>query len=488
MKNNSLRRTPTQHLHLITMRIVLACCSCLMVSLASPAKGTDKMKFPGGRCYLFRLMLTDKNGTPFSLDRPEEFLSQRALERRRRQHIPVDSTDLPISPVYEQLVAAEGVEIISKSKWNNTLLVRSRRMETLRNLTKLAFVSEGRKVWTSPDSIEKRKVRARYISDVTRIDTVAPNHEGVAFEQIDMLNGTWLHHRGFRGRDMHIAVLDGGFMNADVIPVLARIRLLGTADFVYPRSENIFKETDHGTMVLSTMATNQPDLFVGTAPEASYWLLRTEESQTETPAEEDFWAAAVEFADSAGVDVISSSLGYHDFNEPTMNYSYRQLDGRSTLISRTASMLSDKGIILVNSAGNDGMGTWKKINVPADAHDILTIGAVSANKQNAAFSAIGPTADGRIKPDLMALGSPTSVITGRGVISKDIGTSFATPIVAGLVACLWQAFPQLTAKQIIEQVRQSGNNADYPDNIFGYGIPDFMKAYQKCKETNNPPI
>ena len=482
MKNSSNRRKAIAHLHDNTMRIVLACCCCLMVTLVAMGKGTDKVKFPGGRCYMFRLTLADKNGTPFTLDHPEEFLSERALDRRRRQQIAVDSTDLPISPVYEQLVAAEGVEIISKSKWNNTLLVRSRRLETMKSLSRLDFVADAAKVWTSPDSIEKRKVRARYISEVTRMDTIAPNIEGVAFEQIDMLNGTLLHNRGFRGRGMHIAVLDGGFMNADVIPALAKIRLLGSADFVYPRSENIFKETDHGTMVLSTMATDEPDLFIGTAPEASYWLLRTEESQTETPAEEDFWAAAVEFADSAGVDVISSSLGYHDFNEPTMNYRYRQLDGRSTLISRTASMLADKGIILVNSAGNDGMGTWKKINVPADAHNILTIGAVSANKQNAAFSAIGPTADGRIKPDLMALGSPTSVITGRGVISKDIGTSFATPVVAGLVACLWQAFPQLSAKQIIEQVRQCGDNADYPDNIFGYGIPDFSKAYQSCKD------
>ena len=461
---------------------VMLNCLSFAVATTSIAKDTDRVKFPGGRCYLFRISLTDKNGTPYSLDRPEEFLSQRALDRRQRQHLPVDSTDLPLSPVYEQLIQAEGVEVIAKSKWNNTLLVRSRRMEVLRNLMKLDFVKTGEKVWTSPDSIERRKVRAHYISETTRIDTITPNREGVTYEQINMLGGTWLHSRGFRGRDIHIAILDGGFMNADVIPALSRINLLGTADFVYPRSENIFKETDHGTMVLSTIAVNEPDLFMGTAPDASYWLIRSEDSQTETPAEEDFWAAAVEFADSAGVDVISSSLGYHDFNEPSMNYHYRQLDGRSTQISRTASMLADKGIVLVNSAGNDGMGTWKKINVPADAHDILTVGAVSANKQNAAFSAIGPTADGRIKPDVMALGSPTSVITGRGAISKDIGTSFATPIVAGLVACLWQACPHLTARQLIEEVRLSGSNADYPDNIFGYGIPDFNKAYLKCKD------
>jgi subtilisin family serine protease len=196
-------------------------------------------------------------------------------------------------------------------------------------------------------------------------------------------------------------------------------------------------------------------------------------------AEEDYWAAAVEFADSAGVDIINSSLGYHRFDDATQNYRYCDLDGNTAMISRTASMLARKGIILVNSAGNDGLGTWKKINVPADARDIITVGAVSANGDNAAFSAIGPTTDGRVKPDVMAMGSPTSVITGRGSISKDIGTSFSAPLVAGMIACLWQAFPDKTALQIIEMVRKGGNRADCPDNILGYGIPDFWNIYHQ---------
>ncbi|MCR4852193.1 MAG: S8 family serine peptidase [Prevotella sp.] len=454
----------------------------LFIPLVLMAEGEKRKRFPGGRCYLFRLTLADKQGSPFDIAHPEAFLSQRSLERRRRQGLSVDSTDLPISPVYRQLVEAEGVEIVSQSKWQNTLLVRSKRMETLKSLQKLPFVVEGVKVWTSPDSIIQRRPRAHYKTDMTLLDTLSEHHEGAGYEQLHMLGGDELHRSGFRGRGIHIAVLDGGFMNADVIPSLKKTRLQGAADFVYPRCEDIFKETDHGTMVLSTMAANEPTLFVGTAPEASYWLLRTEETETETPAEEDYWTAAVEFADSAGVDIISSSLGYHDFNEEVMNYRYRELDGRSSFISRSASMLAQKGMVLVNSAGNDGMGTWKKINVPADAFDILTVGAVSSDMQNAAFSSIGPTADGRVKPDIMALGSPTTVITGRGMLSKNIGTSFSTPIVAGLVACLWQALPQKTAYEIIDIVRRCGNNADYPDNVFGYGIPDFWKAYSDAQE------
>ena len=200
---------------------------------------------------------------------------------------------------------------------------------------------------------------------------------------------------------------------------------------------------------------------------------------TESLAEEDYWAAAVEFADSVGVDVISSSLGYHSFDSKDDNYSYAHLDGHTALISKTASMLANKGIVLVNSAGNDGMGTWKKINVPADAYDILAVGAVTPDCRNAAFCSIGPTADGRVKPDVMALGSPTAVITGRGTIIKDIGTSFSTPVVSGLVACLWQACPSLTAKEIINLVRQCSDNTSSPDNIYGYGIPNFRKALKK---------
>ena len=468
------------------MRRVLFCLVWLMFIFSSAvSRAEGKSRFPGGRCYLYRLQLSDKQGTPFSIDHPEAFLSQRAIERRRRQGLAVDSTDLPLSPVYRQLIEAEGVEVVAQSRWHNTLLVRCRKPETMRKVESLTFVVSATKVWTSPDSLQRRKPRAHYSSDIHYLDSFSVHEEGMAYDQLHMHEGDRMHRAGYRGRGVHIAVLDGGFMNADVIPALKKTHIIGTADFVYPQSEDIFHETDHGTMVLSALAANEPGLFIGSAPEASYWLLRSEETDSETPAEEDFWTAAVEFADSAGVDIISSSLGYHDYDDATQSYRYRQLDGRSSFISQTASMLAGKGIVLVSSAGNDGMGTWKKINVPADALDILTVGAVSIDGCNAAFSAIGPTADGRVKPDVMSLGSPTVVITGRGHLSKDIGTSFSTPIVAGLVACLWQACPQKTALEIIDMVRRSGDNSDAPDNIFGYGIPDFWKAFSELRLHEN---
>lgn len=457
----------------------------LVASVCELHAGPAKVKYPGGKCYMFRLYLKDKTGNGYNLQRPEQFLSPKALERRRRQGLKVDSTDLPVSERYVEKVRAQGVEVVGRSKWNNTLLVRGTSQKTLRSLASLPFVSRATKVWTSPDSLAK-PIRVNYRREFNEWDTVTQSIYGAAEEQIRQLNGIRLHQRGFRGQGMTIAVLDGGFMNADQIPCMQKVRLLGTRDFVEPPSKDIFKEMDHGTMVLSAMAVSVPNLFTGTAPEASYWLLRCEDVQTETLAEEDYWASAAEFADSVGVDVINSSLGFHAFDDPAMNHEYSELDGHQTLISHTASMLAGKGIVLVSSAGNEGMGTWKKINFPADAHDIITVGSVTPTGMNASFSSIGPTADGRIKPDVMAQGSPAAVITGRGTIIRDIGTSFSAPQVAGMVACLWQACPQKTALEIVEAVRRSANRYAQPDDVFGYGVPDFIKAYELLNEESAP--
>jgi subtilisin family serine protease len=283
---------------------------------------------------------------------------------------------------------------------------------------------------------------------------------------------------------MMVAVLDGGFQYADHIPALKRINKIGERDFVFPPSHNIYREHSHGMKVLSVMAVNEKNLFEGSAPEAEYWLLRCEQTQTESRSEEDFWAAAAEFADSVGVDVINSSLGYSEYDDDEQKYPYRQLDGHSMMISRMASMLAQKGIVLVCSAGNSGDDSWKKITIPADAEDVLTVGAVTSNGINTVFSSVGPTADGRVKPDVMALGGYCSVINADGEIAQQNGTSFASPLIAGAVACLWQALPDKTACELIELVRQSGDRYQWPDNIYGYGIPDFAKILEKEKYVN----
>lgn len=442
---------------------------------------TDVVSFPGGRCMMYRLYLRDKDlqHTPFSVNRPEQFLSARSIERRKRQGLPVDVTDLPIAPAYLDSVSRTGIEIVGQSKWNNTLLVKIHKEKELNKLNSLSFITKKLKVFSSPDSITERK-RSSFRKELNSWESV-PIHYGAAAEQLKSLGGQRIHERGFYGNGMMIAVFDGGFMNVDRIPALHGVKLAGLKDFVVPKSNNIFEEMEHGTMVLSTMAANAPNLYVGVAPEAQYVLVRCEDERTESLAEEDYWASAAEYADSLGVDVINSSLGYHDFDDVKTNHLYWEQDGETALISHTASMCADKGIICVNSAGNDGMGVWKKINFPADAKNILTVGSINEQGKNAAFSAVGPTADGRIKPDVMAYGSPTSVITGRGAIINDNGTSFSSPLIAGMTACLWQALPHKTAKQIIKLVKMAGNNQQHPDNIYGYGVPDFWKAYQTGK-------
>ncbi len=441
----------------------------------------DMVSFPGGKCQMYRLYLKDKDldHTPFSVKRPSEFLSQRSIDRRKRQGIPVDLTDLPVAPAYEKQVAEAGIEIVGKSKWNNTLLIRIHKDKELRKLEGLEFITKRKKVFQAPDSVSQR-MRSNVRNGLNEWSQ-GDEFYGAADAQLKSLNGKKLHENGYRGKGMMIAVFDGGFMNADKIPALHKIKLAGVKDFVVPESKSVFGEMEHGTMVLSTMAANAPDFYVGVAPEAQYLLIRCEDERTESLAEEDYWASAAEYADSCGVDVINSSLGYHGFDDSSMDHHYYEQDGNTALISRTASMCADKGIVCVNSAGNDGMGSWKKINFPADAKDILTVGSINEHGMNAAFSAVGPTADGRIKPDVMAFGSPTCVITGRGSIINDNGTSFSSPLVAGMVACLWQALPGKTAKQIIKLVKLAGDNQQHPDNVFGYGVPDFWKAYQTGK-------
>lgn len=454
-----------------------------MLAMGAGKKG----KYPDGPQYMYRLTLTDKRESHYTLERPTRWLSAKSVERRRRQGLPLDSTDLPVSSRYLKLIGSQqGVSIVGQSRWNNTVVVRGGDTLALQRLAELPFVAKSELVWVSPDSIERKLYRERYHELFNPWDSVKGEYYGNGKEQIESLNGQKLHTIGLRGRGMTIAVLDGGFQNANLVADQQNIRIDGIRDVVWHNpelphpdeaDEQIYYETDHGTRVLSAMAAQTPEVLVGTAPDARYWLIRCEDQSTEQPIEEDYWAMAAELADSAGVDIINSSLGYNDYDAPHKSLRLRDLDGRSRLISRTASMLARKGILLVNSAGNTGMDPWKKICVPADASDILTVGAINPLGTNAPFSAVGPSQDGRVKPDVMAIGSPTALISGRGMAVRDMGTSFSTPVVCGLVACLWQAFPGKSVTDLINLIRQTADNHDTPDNVYGYGKPNFWRAY-----------
>ena len=460
----------------LTLTAVAMVLLCQTAALAGINGTSTKHRNKDGKSYIYRYYLKDKQGCAYSLAQPSAFLSSKALERRKRQGLGLDSTDLPVSQAYTRLFNVKGARLVGTSRWNNTIIIMVGDTAVANALARLDCVNTYRLVWQSPDSIGPKEKRKRIHEGYNKWDSVATSIHAASREQIARINGLVLHDKGFTGKGITIAVLDGGYMNADRLPAFAQTRIMGMRDFVYPPSEDICQETDHGTKVLSAMAANAPNVYVGCAPDASYWLLRCEDRQTEQPVEEDYWTMAAEFADSVGADLINSSLGYYHFDNKLGNYRYRDMDGHTAFISRTASMLANKGMILVNSAGNSGMGPWKKITFPADAHDILTVGAITPTMDNAPFSGVGPTQDGRVKPDVMAPGSPTSLISGRGTVVQDMGTSFATPLICGMTACLWQAFPTLSAKEIMWLVRQCADNHNHPDNVFGYGVPDFGKA------------
>ena len=430
----------------------------------------------------YRISLKDKATTEYSLKCPEKFLSEKAIERRKKQNLPIDSTDLPVCRKYIDEIRKQGVNIVVVGKWDNFVTVSCNDTTLIDRIAALPFVRSTEKVWFSPGA-DKPTMSTERDSVINQPILHPDSIYGRAITQVQLSNGDKLHEAGFKGQGMTIAVIDAGFHNVDKITAMQNIHILGTKDFVNPQAD-IFAESSHGLSVLSCIGMNQPEIMTGTAPEASFWLLRSEDEYSEHLVEQDYWSAAVEFADSVGVDVINTSLGYYTFDDKSKNYKYRDLDGRHALMSRQASRIADKGMVLVCSAGNSGMGSWKKITPPGDAENVLTVGAVDKKGILAPFSSIGNTADHRVKPDVVAVGSGSDVIRPDGTQGRANGTSFSSPIMCGMVTCLWQACPKLTAKEVIELVRRSGDRADFPDNIYGYGVPDMWKAYNEYKLKN----
>ncbi len=447
----------------------------IFCAVVSPLLLTPHAAHAQKSVYKYRVYFKDKKESPYSKGKPEAFLSHKALQRRAKWGIKIDEHDMPVSPAYTRRIAQEGAKVLCLSKWNNTALVQGDSAK-LESLAKLPFVSKVQKVFNLKENDITEPSRFDFLNDSTALTS---EYYGYASAQIKMLNGEKLHNLGFRGKGMTIAVIDGGFCNADTVKLLDNVKILGTHNFVRPM-RSVYAENQHGTNVLSCMGANKPGSIVGTAPDAEYWLLVSEDTYTESPAEQDTWAAALEFADSVGADVVNSSLGYNLYDDSTMNVKYNELDGKTHLISRSASLAASRGILVVNSAGNSGNDPWERIGVPADARNILTVGAVLTPNRQASFTSRGFSADGRVKPDVSARGVFSSVVRANGRIGYANGTSFSSPITAGMAACLMQALPKLKPTEIIELLHECGDRNEYPDNIFGYGVPNYYKAYNKA--------
>ncbi len=430
------------------------------------------------------IRFTDKNNNPYSLERPEEFLSERAIQRRLKQNIAFSFNDLPVTPAYIDSLKAMGVPVYNISKWFNAITTDSISTELLNRIYDLPFVARP----SSQESQQKIKVIENSTTAVTSAFDNWYTFYGYSQGQIIIHNGHFLHQQGFSGAGMQIALIDAGFLGVDVLSGFEHLwnkgRILGTRDFV-ERNSSIYRKNAHGMHVLSVIAGNIPYEFVGTAPDASFWLLRSEDVNSEYLIEEDNWVSAAEYADSAGVDIINTSLGYAVFDDSTTNHTYEDMDGNSTRISIAADIAASKGILVIASAGNQGNSTWKYITSPADADSVLAIGATDELGIIASFSSVGPTYDGRIKPDVCAVGKATTILRQNGSVGSGSGTSLSAPVITGLAACLWQANPDATNMEIFSAILESSDRFTNPDTIYGYGIPDFNKADIICKTKYN---
>ena len=445
-------------------------------------------------CYAqfsrYIIKFKNKNGNSFSVNNPSQFLSQRSIDRRNRYSIKFDETDLPITLAYIDSIRLSGnVTILNTSKWLNQVCIQTTDAAALNKINSFSFVLSA-----SP-------IAARFIQQVQTvnkpIDTpylfVAVNNTnkplspadyynyGQSYAQIHLNNTEFLHNHGFKGEGMQLSVMDGGFYHYQSLPTFDSVRnnnqILGTYDFVNNKV-NVNEGNAHGMNCLSTIAANMPGSFVGTAPKTLFYLFITEDVNSEYPIEEQNWAAAAERADSLGVDVFSVSLGYNTFDNSSLNHSYADMNGKTSIIARAAAYAAKKGIIVTVSAGNDGNSSWHYIATPADADSILTVGAVNTSRQIASFSSYGPTSDGRIKPDVAAVGVNAVIANpNTGNPAYGSGTSFACPIMAGVTTCLWQAFPEINNIGIIDALHHSADRFSTPDNRTGYGIPDAKKAF-----------
>lgn len=435
--------------------------------------------------------LKNKGGTPFSISNPIAYLSQRAIDRRTRYGIPIDSTDLPVTPSYvTQIDNVPNVTLLNVSKWLNAVTIFTTDPNAIATINAFPFVQGSLAI--ASRATTGRGADSKFATE-TKGDEVAPqtqrvsadyyNYGSGSFNEIHLHNGEFLHNIGLRGQGMQIAMLDNGYNNYTALRSFDSMntenRVLGTWDFV-AREANVANDGTHGMICLSTIVANIPGQFIGKAPKASMWLFQTEDNASEFPIEEFNWACGAERSDSSGADVISSSLGYgYEFDGGLPNYPYSWLDGNTLMAAIAADLAAKKGILVFVAAGNAGTHPWRNIISPADADSAIAVGAVNTAGIVGNFSSYGPSGDGQIKPDMASIGVLAMIQNTNNTIGTTNGTSLACPNMAGLGTCLWQGFPEVNNIKILKTLQQAGSKASNPDDRVGYGIPDVKLAFSR---------
>lgn len=439
----------------------------------------------GGKLCKWWVELKDKKDSPWSVDRPAEFLSARSLERRARNGVEVLEEDLPVNPQYVNALRKAGYVIHGTSRWMNAVAViadtaTGLQLATFPFVKKLTYLGRDIRVKNAPNRLDKR----RTIFPQNREPEAKFGPLGYSAINLNPLQMPFLHDVGAKGAGIWVVVMDGGYINVDTMPFFDSIayngRLWPGPDFV-ERDRAVYESAQHGTSVLSVMASNLPGYFVGGAPDATYFLLKTEDTGGEFPIEEVNWIMGAEWADSIGANIINASLGYTSFSDTLLSHKYLELDGQTAIGSKGATKAARKGMIICNSAGNSGDEPWHYLGVPADAEGVVAVGALDSQTDRLApFSSHGPTVDGRIKPDLSTPGM--NVVTAGGVgdeLTISAGTSIASPILVGSIAALWSDFPDVPAEDILNAVFATADQAGRPDNDRGYGMPDFFRSWKR---------
>ncbi|MBI1783455.1 MAG: S8 family serine peptidase, partial [Sphingobacteriales bacterium] len=428
----------------------------------------------------------DKNNSPYFLNNPSQYLSAKAIQRRTTYNIAIDSTDLPVNPSYIQAVLNAGaVTLLNRSKWLNAITIQTTDANALTAINNLSFVKSTnaialRRAPSSP--VNKFDETITPLLKTEKVSGVAGDYYnyGSGAGQIQLTNGQFLHNIGLRGQAMTMSLLDGGFYgyltNTAFDSARNNNQFLGTWDFV-ANELSVNEDNSHGMNSLSEICANWPGTLVGTAPKAKFWLFRTEDVASEQPIEEYNWASGAEYADSAGTDIISSSLGYNTFDNAAFDHTYADMTGNTTPCTIAADLAGKKGILVVNSAGNSGNDAWHYIIAPADGDSVLAVGATTTSGTIASFSSFGPSSDGRVKPNVCTAGAGIIVANTNSQPATANGTSFSCPNMAGLSACLWQGFPEFNNMKIIDAIQKSASKYAAPDNQYGYGIPNMKTAF-----------
>ncbi len=437
--------------------------------------------------HYFLAEWNNKDTSRFKTTSPNLFLSEKSIARRIKYQIPVGFSDIPVSASYLQQVGEKKLVVSGVSKWLNAAVIKCKSKQEIDSIRKLVGLKRitylgQQKVLRKEESVKDLNELISTLEGKVNLETDSFGSKGFYGKselQLNQLNIPSLHRQGYTGKDVLIAVMDAGFRNLPRNPVFRNLflkkRILLTRDFI-SSGINVYDDDAHGTAVLSCMAAYQPNTLIGSSYDAGYILLRTEDESNEMLLEEITWILAAEYADSIGVDIIQSSLGYNEFDDMTQNHRIKEMDGKTTFVARGAKLASDKGIMVINSSGNEGDKDWRKIVTPADVKEVFTVGGVDSKSNPALFSSVGPTADKRVKPDFAALAEEVYVVSEDGIVYHGNGTSYACPLVAGLAACLLQATPEKSNLQIADALRLASNQYYDPDKYIGFGIPDGLLA------------